>query len=366
MTIDEKQLTDSLQQHPAKPSLAKRFTTEPILGTLLAVSFLLALYCVFHLFSSKPNLSNTPSTAGIQGDEPLIQDHTKGKQRDRQALKDLVDRHLANTQSEIEALDELGYPPIEELFLHAFSQVYSYADTCLGWGSKWRLVRDRLPWSDGTEHQRFLKEKFEEQIFSPGTLEKAIRQSIQERFAKVRDLENEMLLRMRADIEKLPDYDAIALGSESELTLGFETAFRKVSDTASQDLSSDIESQLVSLVAGEVLAQVAVRLGVSAGILGTGAASGWATFGIGLVAGLVVDQIVSRLWDYFADPELELAIELSRSLSQLRDLICHGDNQTIGLDGQFKSWNSQRDTLRRTAVYELFALPKLPLPSPTP
>ena len=119
-------------------------------------------------------------------------------------------------------------------------------------------------------------------------------------------------------------------------------------------------------MAGEVLAQVAVRLGVSAGILGTGAASGWATFGIGLVAGLVVDQIVSRLWDYFADPELELAIELSRSLSQLRDLICHGDNQTIGLDGQFKSWNSQRDTLRRTAVYELFALPKLPLPSPTP
>jgi hypothetical protein len=364
MILDEKPPTDQLQPIPAKPSLAKRFP-KPILWTLLAVTFSLTL-ALYLAFSSKRNHSIPTSSAAIEGNESAIEEQTKGKQLDRQALKDLIDRHLAKTQSEIEALDELGYSPIEELFLHAFSQVYSYADTCLGWGSKWRLVRDRLPWSDGTEHQQFLKEKFEEQIFSPATLEKAIRQSIQERFAKIRDLENEMLLRMRADIEKLPDYDAIALGSESELTLGFENAFRKASETASQDLSSDIESQLVSLVAGEVLAQVAVRLGVSAGILGTGAASGWATFGIGLVAGLVVDQIVSRLWDYFADPELELAIELSRSLSQLRDLICHGDSQTIGLDGQFKRWNSQRETLRRTAVYDLFALPMQPSPSPKP
>jgi hypothetical protein len=364
MILDEKPPSDSLRPHPAKPSVAKRFT-GPVLWTLLAVTFSLPLV-LYLVISSTPNLSNTPSTAAIEGTKPIIPEQRKSKHLARQALKDLVDHHLAKTQSEIEALDELGYPPIEQLFLHAFSQVYSYADTCLGWGSKWRLVRDRLPWSDGTEHQRFLKEKFEEQIFSPETLEQAIRQSIHERFAKVRDLENEMLLRMRADIEKLPDYDAIAMGSESELTLGFETAFRKASETASQDLSSDIESQLVSLVAGEVLAQVAVRLGVSAGILGTGAASGWATFGIGLVAGLVVDQIVSRLWDYFADPELELAIELSRSLSQLRDLICHGDSQTIGLDGQFKSWNSQRETLRRTAVYDLFTLPTQPSNSPFP
>lgn len=306
-------------------------------------------------FNSKQPVGVEPSMSS--NGSSLQDNHPKSKELDLVALKKLLDSHLDRTQSQVDALEELGYPSIDALFARAFTQVHSYSETCLSWSSKWRFIRDRLPWNDGTEHERFLKQKFEEQLLSPTDLELAIRQAVLERFGKVKDLENQMLLSMRADIADLPEYAAIKTTSDEDLASEFQAALRSAAETVSDDLSSDIESQLVSLVAGEVLAQVAVRLGVSAGLLGTGAASGWATFGIGLLAAIVVDQIVSRLWDYFASPELELAIELSKSLSELKKLICQGDSETIGLDGQVKQWSLQRANLRKQAIYSLFNLP---------
>ncbi len=336
----------------------------------LAMVILCSLALIWTLARKWPSLSSKnpalveTSISSIGADLPG--NNPKLKEVDLAALKRLLDTHLDRTQSQVDALEELGYPSIDALFARAFTQVHSYSETCLSWSSKWRFIRDRLPWSDGTEHERFLKQKFEEQLLSPAQLERAIRQSVLERFAKVRDLENEMLLRMRTDIADLPEYATINTTSDDQLASEFQAALRSAAETVSDDLSSDIESQLVSLVAGEVLAQVAVRLGVSAGVLGTGAASGWATFGIGLLAAIVVDQIVSRLWDYFASPELELSIELSQSLSQLKKLICNGDSETIGLDGQLKVWSLQRANLRKQAIYNLFHLPTEQQPPSVP
>jgi hypothetical protein len=330
----------------------------------LIVAILVALALFWNFFNPRPyanstNRSRSPNAnpsefSGLHGND------SQSKVVDVIRLKQLIDQHLAHTESQVDALEELGYPFIDALFVRAFTQIHTYSETCLSWTSKWRFIRDRFPWNDGLGHERFLKQKFEEQLLSPSDLEQAIRQSVLERFAKVRDLENEMLLRMRADIADLPEYATINTTSDEQLASEFQAALRSAAETVSEDLSSDIESQLVSLVAGEVLAQVAVRLGVSAGVLGTGAASGWATFGIGLLAAIVVDQIVSRLWDYFASPELELSIELSKSLSQLKKLICEGDSETIGLDGQLRHWSSQRAILRKKAIYSLFHLPSDP------
>ena len=174
-----------------------------------------------------------------------------------------------------------------------------------------------------------------------------------------------MLIEIRADIAGLPELEQIQSMGTDAFETRFEQALSQASEVVSDDLSSTIESQLVSLVAGEVMAQVAVRMGVSAGVLSTGAASGWATFGVGLVAGVVVDQIVTRIWDWWSEPEVELSFQISKQLAMVHDLICKGDSKSSGLDGRFQQWNSQRNQIRRLAILNVFfpdevqnALPK--------
>jgi hypothetical protein len=163
-----------------------------------------------------------------------------------------------------------------------------------------------------------------------------------------------MLVALRADIEGLPELAHFdALRAEA-----FETRFEHVraqaSELVSEDLSSNIESQMVSLVAGEVMAQVAIRMGVSAGILSTGASSGWATLGVGLVAGVVIDQLVTRIWDWWSEPQEELSYQLAKQLSVVHDLICQGDEKAEGLDGRFRNWTAQRNGIRRQAILNVF------------
>ena len=222
---------------------------------------------------------------------------------------------------------------------------------------------DKLPWNDKDRHDRFLKDQFEEHIFSSAELESAVRQAVAERLNQVRDIESQMLIGIRADIEGLPELAQIESLDASELELRFQQAIAQASQVVSQDLSSNIESQLISLVAGEVMAQVAIRMGVSAGILSTGAASGWATLGIGLVAGILVDQLVTRIWDWWSEPEVELQYQVSKQLSSVHDLICKGEPgppgtlgppRASGLDGRFAQWITERNQIRRDAIFRVF------------
>jgi hypothetical protein len=255
---------------------------------------------------------------------------------------------------QIQQLAGQGYPAIEIIFSKAYDNVPTFADAILGFKSKWNLVLDKLPWNDKDRHNRFLKDQFQEHIFSPEELESAVRQAVGERLNEVRDIESQMLIAIRADIEGLPELDRIESHDASDLELRFQQAIAHASDVVSQDLSSNIESQLVSLVAGEVMAQVAIRMGVSAGILSTGAASGWATLGIGLVAGILVDQLVTRIWGWWSEPEAELQYQVSKQLSLVHDLICKGDTDSEGLDGRFAQWITQRNKIRRDAIFQVF------------
>ncbi|MCY3007355.1 MAG: hypothetical protein NTV29_15435 [Planctomycetota bacterium] len=270
------------------------------------------------------------------------------------AVRELLEKHLQKSESQIQQLAGQGYPAIEIIFSKAYDNVPTFADSILGFRSKWNLVLDKIPWNDKDRHNRFLKDQFQEHIFSPEEIESAVRQAVGERLNEVRDIESQMLIAIRADIEGLPELDRIETHDASDLELRFQQAIAHASDVVSQDLSSNIESQLVSLVAGEVMAQVAIRMGVSAGILSTGAASGWATLGIGLVAGILVDQLVTRIWGWWSEPEAELQYQVSKQLSLVHDLICKGDSDSEGLDGRFTRWITQRNEIRRDAIFQVF------------
>lgn len=297
------------------------------------------------------NKTQGPSASDITNSSALAR---KDSKPDKLALKQLVEKHLARAESEVQSLEGQGHKAIEVLFSNAHENVPSYSESILGWKSKWNLILDKLPGNDQDRHEQFLKQQFEQKIFSPEQLEAAVKQAVRERLVQVRDIENQMLIGLRADIEGLPDLEQLDGQSANEFESRLQSALVQASEVVSKDLSSTIESQMVSLVAGEVMAQVAIRLSVSAGILSTGAASSWATLGIGLVAGVVIDQIVTRIWDWWSEPEAELSFQISNQLNLVHDLICKGDSDSEGLNGRFNKWNAQRSQIRRETILQIF------------
>lgn len=308
---------------------------------------------ILALFAYVWSRSENQAPAAHHSKTAKSQSSTSNK-ADKRALKQLVEKHLSWAESEVQLLNSTGHKSIEVLFGKAFENVPSYSQSILGWKSKWNLILDKLPGNDKDRHEQFLKQQFEQKIFSPQQLEAAVNQAVRERLLQVRDIENQMLIRLRADIEGLPELAHIDSQSASEFESRLQSALLQASEVVSEDLSSNIESQLVSLLAGEVMAQVAIRLSVSAGILSTGAASSWATLGIGLVAGVVIDQIVTRIWDWWSEPEAELSLQISKQLTLVHDLICKGDSDSEGLDGRFDHWKVQRNQIRRATILRIF------------
>jgi signal transduction protein with GAF and PtsI domain len=268
----------------------------------------------------------------------------------------LVKPHLERATQRIESSTEENFQAIESLLDRARQNTRPFAKLALGWGSKWRIVSDAMPWSDGGKNELYLRSEFEANVLRGDDLRTAIEQCVSEYLARIQSVESNMLVELQADIR---DYDrsiSFAKLDSSQLQVIFDDALARAKAASQIDLQSTVSSQLVSIVVGEVLTQVAVRLGVSAGILGTGAAAGWVTLGVGVIVGIVIDQIVMTIWNRWADPEGKLVDSLNLKMTQIEHLICYGDVQTKGLLYHFREIASVRETLRKRAVYELFQL----------
>lgn len=242
---------------------------------------------------------------------------------------------------------------IDHFFATAKSGTRSFAAAVLGWGSKWRYVSDRLPFTRGDRHEAFLREKFAQHVFREEDLARLIEHVAQSYVDAVAGLENQMLVKLREDLADLPTSAIPAFADQDRLSKAFDEAVKQTLASVGAEVRGDVATLVVSLVAQEVLTQVAVRMGVSAGVLSAGAASSWATFGIGLVVGLVVDQIISWVWNWWADPRGSLAEELNDKLDELRDAILEGDDAAPGLRGRLRILDSARGKIRRQALASL-------------
>lgn len=254
------------------------------------------------------------------------------------------------------ALDE-QLVRLREFFSASKQNTRVFATRALSWSSKWRLVADYVPFTRHDRHPTFLRQQFEEHVFRPDDLEKAVKLAIDAYLAEVRSIEGMMLVRLRQDVAEFPTAFVLAGTEPEQLQATFDEAIRKASLAAGSSLRGDVASELVSLIAGEVLTQAAVRLGVSAGILGAGAASSWATLGVGVVVGLIVDQLVSWVWNWVADPVGDLAQSLDAKIDELRDLIIRGDDHVQGLRPRLKQFALERARIRRAAVLGLLQPP---------
>jgi len=228
------------------------------------------------------------------------------------------------------------------------------ADEVLGWGSKWRLITDHIPFI-GTDqaHEEFIRDAFHKHLFTKEGLEAQVRSVVKNYLESVKGVESQMLVKIRQDIGDLPQGVIIFQVNKDKLHELLEKAMSLARDRAGAELREEAAKQIVSLVVGEVLAHAAVRLGVSGGILSTGAASGWVTFGVGVVAGVVVDQAVSMVWDLVADPRGELARTIALKIDEIQEAIVEGTSSAPGMRIRLEQLARERAVARRSAILDL-------------
>jgi hypothetical protein len=263
----------------------------------------------------------------------------------------------ADRQSQAAVAEHLR--AVDDFFAQAKRGTPGFAKQVLGWGSKWRLVADKMPFTRTDRHAQFLRKAFHDRLFTPDALTKVIEQTVKGYGGSVSGIENRMLVRLRSDVSDLPPSMLPAFGDDAQLRQAFDRALAQATERVGADLRADVGRETMSLVAGEVMTMVAVRLGVSAGILSVGAGSSWATFGIGAVVGLVVDQAVTWVWNWWRDPAGDLTTKMNAKLDEIRTLIVDGDGRGApGLRARLDAVARDRATVRRAAVLRLIQSPE--------
>jgi hypothetical protein len=245
--------------------------------------------------------------------------------------------------------------PLERFFARMRGNVPAFSEAVLGWGSKWRFVADRMPFTRGGRHDAYLATAFADHLFTQEDLTLAIEQTLAGFRDATGDIENRMLLTMRHDLADLPLASSTKFANEQAFAEAYRQALAISMRQVSTGVGADVSTALLSIVAQEVLIQAGLRLGVSAGVLGTAAGSSWATFGIGLVVGVIVDQIITRIWDWWADPEGSLSENITAKIDELERLILKGDGTNPGLRRRLHDVAKARALVRRDAVARMLS-----------
>ena len=269
--------------------------------------------------------------------------------------------HLNWAATETERAIEEHLKSLASLFEEAKKNTPAFADEALGWLSKWYVIKQFVPYSKKGEHERYIAELFEKHIFKKEVLPKEIAQVVQTYLRDVESIESTMLVRIRSDIADLAPSAALSDNEVNEFNHLFEktiqTAIRTTQTHATQSVSTEIEM----LIASEILTGVVVKLGTSAGILGTSGALSLKTLGISLVIGVIVDWIVSKIWNWWSDPQGELAKHIADKLDDLHSLIVdgaaeRGENDAppvVGLRDRLHQLARERTQIRNNSLLSI-------------
>lgn len=263
--------------------------------------------------------------------------------------------HLTWADEEGEERIEESLQQVRRFFREAKKGTRPFAEEVLGFRSKMKLVWDGLPLTEKT-HPKFVREKFDERIFSPEELEEVIEGAVTSYLAEVEGIEGEMLVRLRTDMADFPQSYEVERLDPTTLRKEYDHAIDEVLKASGEELTQATTELLVSTVAGEVLTIVALRVGVSAGILSAGGVSGTVTLGVGVLVGLIADQIVSYVWDWYADPKGDLAMTLNSRLDDLSLLITNGAEGKGGLKKELNEVARRRAAVRREAVMKVLGI----------
>ena len=286
------------------------------LAALIACLIALA-YQIGGLVSDIKNGVRTPHSAAVHGrawnkTQPLLE------QADRQAVNAL-DKHLAS--------------------IHAFLEEHkagskAFAEQMLGIRGKWELVTAQI--SDKSAYAAFLEKAFTEHLFPMAELEKAVDAAVRSYLAELESIDDDVLVRLRADLadDELPRVATSALNSEQALRNHYHELSQRVAQDMRTDLAVVTARELFSWQAGNIAtnltlkagAALATRLGISSTILAAGAESTWETLGVSLIVSIVLDAVINQIIKAAGyDAEEKIAQRVEETLSDLGRTITDGD-----------------------------------------
>lgn len=235
--------------------------------------------------------------------------------------------------------------------IHTFLQEHkagskAFAERLLSLRGTWELVKAEI--GDDSDYTVFLKEAFAVHLFPMEELEKAVDAAVRGYLAELEAIDNELLVRLRADLadDELSQIAIPALRSDQ----AFHNHYRELSERVAQDLRTDLAvvavRELFSWEAGNLAtdltmqagAALASQMGISSAILEGGAASTWQTLAVGLAVGWVLDTVVNRIIKAAGyDAEEKIAGRVEERLSELGHTITDGDSEARATLKQLKT-----------------------------
>lgn len=134
----------------------------------------------------------------------------------RQEAWERIQPHIAGADKAIVQQVYANLTPVSEFFTEKKAGTREFAEAVLSLKGKWEFVRSQLPYADSDRHYRFLSEKFEECVFATDDLKRVVEVSIEGYVSEIRGIENQLLVTIRADLNK-SDLPISKIGRTREL-----------------------------------------------------------------------------------------------------------------------------------------------------
>lgn len=268
-----------------------------------------------------------------------------------------IEPELARAEAEARDAIATRLRPVDALFEAARRGLPRFADRALGWESRLAVVTDRLPWSSGRDTARVLRAAFHACVLDPEQLEQAAGRAVAETLAAFQEIDDALLVRLRADLDDLPAPAPRPIVGRDRLLADVTTSTAAATAACRPELARAVALEVAAILASEAVTGAVLRSAAASGLAGAVTLSGPMSLGVGLAAGLAADRALSWAIDRWVDPRGTLIRLLDAQLTELRRRVLRGSAREPGLRPRLEQLARDRAAARRTRILETLGAP---------
>lgn len=323
----------------------------PSFGTWL-VAMLIFLLSALWLDGCIESLGAPPAVTPAQTEKVRAETQVHKRVHDR---NDEADKKIEEARAK--RLKEL-----EAFFEEKRAGVDGFVEDALGW---YALAYWSYSWIDGGEAlHNYLNERFHAHLFTEEDLANKIREVVAGFLKDVEDIENDMLTKLKEDLNDLPEARKLEYAVVKEAINKFKTKLQKESrkylvletsvDVITICISEYIASIIVKHLGKRLGIQVCVQSSVKLGSIVLKIGNVIVTLVLSVVIDYAIDWLVRQVYD----PKQDFKDALNDSITELQSAIIAGykdpENGTWknGLDQEMRDFILERSKIRERVILE--------------